>query len=63
MKKFTLAFVAALSLSAFSLTGCGGSGENTVVESTPAETNQMDADQQAQYEEQMKSGYGNRPGN
>ena len=65
MKKFATAFVAALSLSVFGLTGCGGSGENTVIEAdaSVAEQNQMSADQQAQYEEQMKSGYGNRQGN
>lgn len=63
MKKFTLAFVAALSLSVFGLTGCGGSGENTVIENTTS--SELPPDQQAQYEEQMRSGQGNSqaPGN
>ena len=59
MKKFTLTLVAALSLSVFGLTGCGGgSGENAVVEAAAPDVNQLPADQQAKYEEAMKTGYG-----
>ena len=60
MKKFTVTFVAALSLSVFGLTGCGGSGENTVVES--AEQTEMSPQQQTDYEEYMKKQQ-QRPGN
>ncbi|MGI9470920.1 MAG: hypothetical protein ACR2NZ_05285 [Rubripirellula sp.] len=58
MKKFALLLVVAGSLGTLSFTGCG-SGDTAVIENTDPQANQMQADQQAQYEEQMKN-YGTR---
>lgn len=61
MKK--LLIIAVLGLPMAALMGC--SSEPTVVEATSAEDGSMDAAQQKQYEEMMRSGEGQsgRPGN
>ncbi len=38
MKRFAFALIAGLSLSAVSMTGCGGGGESKVIEAPPAES-------------------------
>jgi hypothetical protein len=55
MKKL-LMLTALLGFCGFGLTGCGGSPE--VVESVEQSDTGMTPEQQAQYEEQMRSGYG-----
>jgi hypothetical protein len=61
MKK--LLMIAVLGLPMFALMGC--SSESTVVEATSEEDGSMTAEQQKEYEEQMRSGQGmsSRPGN
>ena len=61
MKK--LLMIAVLGLPMLALVGC--SDEPTVVEATSEEDGSMDAAQQQQYEEMMRSGEGmsGRPGN
>jgi hypothetical protein len=64
MRKFLL-LTALLGFPFAAFTGCGGHGQ-TVVEGTQESDGSMNADQQKQYEEMMKSGqYGSsqRPGN
>ena len=58
MKKLAFAFVAALSFSAFGLTGCGG-GSSKVIEAPPAESDDAaiegtsDEDYNAEMEKSM----------
>jgi hypothetical protein len=54
MKKFALALVATTSMFVFGFTGCGRSGENTVIETTGTPT-EMAPEQKNQYEEYMKN--------
>ncbi|NND99760.1 MAG: hypothetical protein HKN47_20770 [Pirellulaceae bacterium] len=62
MKKFALAFVAALSLTAVGMTGCGDGGETSVIEKDATATDGgLTADEQKGYEEAMKERGG--PGN
>ena len=61
MKKFALLFVAAFSFSILGLTGCGRSGENTVVE-TVAEPEMSDAEEEA-YNKAMEEEMASQPGN
>lgn len=66
MKNLFLAFAVVFGFAAFTVTGCGGSGETSVVapEEDPAAANAMPADAQSEYEESMKSGGGSSgPGN
>ena len=60
MKKL-LILTALFGFSAVGLTGCGG--RPAEVEAVTESDSSMSADQQAQYEQQMKSGMSGKPGN
>lgn len=60
MKKLLILF-ALFGLPSVALTGCGGSGENKVIEGGSVEPSMTDS-QMSQYEEEMRSG-GSGPGN
>ena len=63
MKKFALLFAAALCLPVLGLTGCGGSGENTVVEPAAgaSEDTGVGVEDDA-YDQAMEEEMGNQPG-
>lgn len=54
MKKFCLIWIAVVSISSFSLVGCGGSGGTEVIQETPPAAPEMTTAEKAAYAKSMK---------
>ena len=63
MKKFTLAFAAALMLCPLAMTGCGGHSGGVIEKDESAPEGGMAPEDAKAYEEAMNNRGGNRPGN
>ena len=54
MKYLALTLIVAFSFATVSITGCGGSGESTVIESDPSTDGGLTGQDASSYEEAMK---------